>query len=67
MIILILSVILWYLAINRGWLDSVTFVSHVSMMALVFAGISGLASGIAGILALVPTDDLMDAVEETDG
>jgi hypothetical protein len=27
---------------------------------LVFAGVSGIAAGLAGILALVPTDDLIE-------
>jgi hypothetical protein len=61
-VITLVSIVLWYLAIVNGWLDSVTFVSNVSMLALLFAGISGMAAGIAGILALVPTDDIIDAV-----
>jgi hypothetical protein len=61
-IVLAVSVVLWWVAIVRGWLDSVTFVSNVSMLALVFAGVSGVAAGLAGILALVPTDDLIDQV-----
>jgi hypothetical protein len=61
-VITLVSFLLWYLATKNGWVESVTFVSHVSMLALVFAGISGVASGLAGILALVPTDDLLDKV-----
>jgi hypothetical protein len=57
-LITVVSVVLWWLAIVRGWLDSVAFVSNVSMLALLFAGISGVAAATAGILALVPTDDL---------
>lgn len=64
--ILVLSVVLWGLAIVNGWVDSVAFVSHVSMLALVFAGISGVAAGLAGLLALVPTDDLIDVVTDSD-
>jgi hypothetical protein len=63
LIILIISGVLWWMAIARGWLDSVVFVSNVSMLALVFAGVSGVAAGLAGILALVPTDDLLDKVD----
>lgn len=63
-VILAVSGVLWWMAIARGWLDSVVFVSNVSMLALVFAGVSGVAAGLAGILALVPTDDLLDKVEE---
>ena len=59
-VILIVSFVLWWMAIVNGWLDSVTFVSNVSMLALVFAGVSGVAAGLAGILALVPTDDVLD-------
>jgi hypothetical protein len=55
---LIVSVIIWWMAGVNGWLDSVTFVSHVSMLALVFSAISGVAAALAGVLALVPTDDL---------
>jgi len=56
--ITIVSLVLWYLALQNKWLDSVTFVSNISMLALLFAGISGTAAATAGILALVPTDDL---------
>ena len=65
-IILIVSAVLWWLAIVNGWLDSVTFVSNVSMLALVFAGVSGVAAAVAGILALVPTDDILDDVTGDD-
>ena len=61
-VVLIVSFVLWGLAAANGWLDSVTFVSNVSMLALVFSGISGIAAGLAGILALVPTDEIMDEV-----
>jgi hypothetical protein len=63
-VITIVSVVLWWLAAARGWLSSVTFVSNVSMLALVFAGVSGLAAAVAGILALVPTDDILDNVKD---
>jgi hypothetical protein len=56
----IASAVLWWLAIVNGWVDSVTFVAHVSMLALVFSAVSGVAAGLAGILALVPTDDLIE-------
>ena len=61
-VVLIVSFVLWGLAAANGWLDSVTFVSNVSMLALVFSGVSGIAAGLAGILALVPTDEIMDEV-----
>jgi hypothetical protein len=67
MVMLIGSVVIWWMAIDRGWLDEVTFVSHVSMLALVFSAVSGVAAAVAGVLALVPTDDLIDigdAVED---
>jgi len=60
MVMLIGSVIIWWMAIKKGWLDEVTFVSHVSMLALVFSAVSGVAAALAGVLALVPTDDLVD-------
>ena len=59
-VILVFSLILWVLATYLGWVESVVFVSHVSMLALVFSGISGVAAAIAGILALVPTDDIFE-------
>lgn len=66
-VITIASGILWYLAIVNDWVKLTSFVSHVSMLALVFAGVSGVASGLAGILALVPTDDLMqEKIDESE-
>jgi hypothetical protein len=61
-LVCIVSAVLWWMAIAWGWLDSVVFVSNVSMLALVFSGISGVAAGLAGILALVPTDEIVDKV-----
>lgn len=58
-VMLIVSGVLWWLAAVRGWLDSVTFVSNVSMLALVFAGMSGVVAAVAGPLALMPTDDVV--------
>jgi hypothetical protein len=58
-VVTVVSLVLWWLAVVHGWLDSVTFVSNVSMLALVFAGISGMAAGLAGILSLVPTDEVV--------
>lgn len=60
LIMLIVSCVLWWLAVSHGWISSVEFVAHVSMLALVFAAVSGVAAALAGILALVPTDDLVD-------
>ena len=62
-VITIVSCVLWWLAIRNNWLESVTFVSNVSMLALLFAGISGVAAAVAGILALVPTDDILGESE----
>ena len=61
-VMLVVSVVIWWLAIDKGWLDQVEFVSHVSMLALVFSAVSGVAAALAGVLALVPTDDLVDEV-----
>lgn len=61
-VVTLVSFVLWWLAIVNDWLNSVTFVANVSMLALVFAGISGVAGGLAGILALVPTDEIMEEV-----
>lgn len=62
---LVISSVLWALAIRHGWIDSVTFVAHVSMLALVFAAVSGVAAALAGILTLVPTDDVVSAEPTT--
>lgn len=59
-LMLIVSVIIWWLAWVEGWLDQVEFVSHVSMLALVFSAVSGVAAAVAGVLALVPTDDVVE-------
>jgi len=64
MVMLIGSVIIWWMAIKKGWLDEVTFVSHVSMLALVFSAVSGVAAALAGVLALVPTDDLIEVTND---
>jgi hypothetical protein len=66
LLVCVVSGVLWVMAIAWGWLDSVVFVSNVSMLALVFSGVSGVAAGLAGILALVPTDDIIDAVISDD-
>lgn len=59
-LMLVSSLVIWWLAIVHHWLDKVEFVSHVSMLALVFSGLSGVAAAIAGVFALLPTDDLFD-------
>ena len=59
-LMLVASLVIWWMAIEKGWLDEVEFVSHVSMLALVFSAVSGVAAAVAGVLALVPTDDLVD-------
>lgn len=63
-VMLVASGVIWYMAVVNDWLDKVEFVSHVSMLALVFAAVSGVAAALAGVLALVPTDDLMDEASE---
>ena len=59
-LMLIVSAVIWWWAAATGSLDSVTFVSNVSMLALVFAAVSGVAAAIAGVLALLPTDDVVE-------
>lgn len=49
--LLIASTLLWAVAVPLGWLESVTFVSHVSMAALVLTAISGLTAGDAAVEA----------------
>lgn len=58
LVMFIISAVLWWLAAVKGWLASVTFVSNVSMLALVFAAVSGIAAGLAGLLALMPTEEV---------
>jgi hypothetical protein len=43
------SVAVWIAAAIFGWLSSVTFVSHVSMAALVISAIAGVAAGMAAV------------------
>lgn len=59
-VMLVVSALLWWMAAVQNWLASVTFVSNVSMLALLFAAVSGVAAGLAGMLALLPTEDLLD-------
>ncbi len=59
-LMLVVSLLIWWLAFVKGWLDEVEFVAHVSMLALVFSAVSGVAAAVAGVLALVPTDDLIE-------
>jgi hypothetical protein len=63
-LMLVVSLAIWWLAAVRGWLDDVEFVSHVSMLALVFSAISGVAAAVAGVLALIPTDDLVELSDD---
>jgi hypothetical protein len=43
------SMILWVLAAVFGWLESVSFVSHISMGALVISSIAGIAAADAAL------------------
>lgn len=63
-VITVFSTVLWFIAWRADWVNDVRFVSHVSMLALVFAGVSGVAGALAGILALVPTDDLIERTDQ---
>jgi hypothetical protein len=42
--ILVGSMLLWVAAFAFGWLQSVAFVSHISMAALVIGAVSGIAA-----------------------
>ena len=48
---LVFSVVVWVAAIIFGWLDSVPFVSHISMAALVMSAVAGIAAGDAAVEA----------------
>lgn len=43
------SCVLWVVAAVFDWLSSVTFVSHISMAALVLSAIAGIAAGDAAV------------------
>lgn len=60
-VMLVVSCLLWWLAWEKHWLGEVTFVAHVSMLALVFAAVSGVAAGLAGLLALMPVDETLSS------
>ena len=47
----VLSIVVWIIAGILGWLQSVTFVSHVIMAALVISAIAGVAAGMAAVEA----------------
>lgn len=65
-ITLIAAGVLWWMAAMEGWLDDVKFVSHISLLALVFSSISGVAAAVAGVLALVPTDDIIKEIDSAE-
>ena len=48
---LVVSVVVWVAAIAFDLLDSVAFVSHVSMAALVMSAVAGIAAGDAAVEA----------------
>ena len=56
-VMLVVSLVIWWMAAANGWLDQVEFVSHVSMLALVFSAVSGVAAAVAGILTLFPANE----------
>jgi hypothetical protein len=43
--LLVGSLVLWAVAAVFGWLESIAFVSHISMAALVLSAIAGIAAG----------------------
>lgn len=47
-VLLLGSAVLWVIAVPTGWVNSTAFVSHISMAALLFSAISGVAAGAAG-------------------
>jgi len=65
-LMLMASAVIWIMAAMNGWLDKVEFVSHVSMLALVFAAVSGVAAALAGMLALMPTPELEEKLAPGD-
>lgn len=54
---LAVSVVVWVLAVPFGWLKSVTFVSHISMAALVLSSLAGIAAADAALEAEAPKED----------
>ena len=48
---LVVAIGLWIAAFIFGWLTSLEFISHVSMLALVYSAISGVAAGDAAVEA----------------
>jgi hypothetical protein len=48
-VLLVACIVLWIVAPRRGWLDDVTFVSHLSLAALVLATLSGVAAALAAM------------------
>lgn len=44
-----LFIAIWIVAVPTGWIHSVTFVSHMSMAALVYAAASTVEAALAGL------------------
>lgn len=57
------SAVLWAVAIITGLVHSIAFISHISIAALLLAGLSSIGAGVAAYIALVPTDDIIDGDE----
>jgi hypothetical protein len=46
---LAVSIVIWVVAPRRGWLESVAFVSHLSLAALVFGAFGGVTGALAAL------------------
>lgn len=66
LVMIVGSIVVWVLAIVTGWINSTAFVSHVSMAALLFAGLSGIGAVAAAVLALFPGNEDLSVPESTD-
>lgn len=55
--LLIGSIALWIMAAVFGWLESVAFVSHISLAALVFSALAGIPAAKAACEAQVVESD----------
>jgi hypothetical protein len=51
------SIVVWVLAVPFGWLESVSFVSHISMAALVLSSLAGIAAADAALESEAPKEE----------
>lgn len=57
LVMIVGSIVLWVAAVATGWINSTAFVSHVSLAALLFAGLGAIGGVAAAVIALFPGEE----------